>query len=137
VKGVSDRFSVARDDASAAFFDAAARGTLLVRRCRVCGRYLAPHHQRCAEGDTLEWVASSGRGRLVTWAVDHGTPLDAALATPDGRGCAFGYVELDEGPWLQVAIVDADPDGLTEGAAMVVRFVRLGEGEPVPVATPA
>ncbi len=130
-------YRVERDDASARFFDATARGVLLLRRCPGCGAVYAPNRQRCWDRDDLEWAEASGRGVLVTWAVDHTDPLDPSLAGPDGHTSVFGFVELAEGPWLQVPIVDADPAALRAGLPVVVGFLRPGGGEAIPVATPA
>ena len=128
-------FSVERDEASAAFFGAAGRGVLLLRHCRGCGAYLQPQARRCQDSGALEWAEASGRATLVSWAVDYALPLCDELAGPDGGSSAFGIVELDEGPWLQVAIVGADPSELTEGRRMRVLFVRPGGGEAVPAFT--
>jgi len=124
--------SVARDDASAAFFDAAASGGLLIRRCRACGHWIAPYLrmgatiERCTvcTSDALEWTPAEGTGTLVTWTVIHERADDATHTV--------GVVELAEGPWL-TARVDADPALLAAGAAMEVGFDRPGGGEPVPV----
>jgi uncharacterized OB-fold protein len=128
-------FRVERDDASAVFFNAAADGVLLIRRCPVCGTRYPPQQLRCADSDELEWTPSAGTGVLVSWAVDHAPPLDAALASPDGVTSVFGLVELDEGPWVQVPLVATEPTLLREGMALQVTFIRPGEGEPVPAFT--
>jgi uncharacterized protein len=128
-------FRVERDPDSAAFFDGTTGGTLLIRRCEMCGTYSPPAAHRCRLGHELGWVASSGRGRLVAWAVDRSRPLDPALAIPDGSASAFGYVELAEGPWIQVPLVGVEPTSLCEGADMTVTFVRPGDGEAIPAFT--
>ena len=50
-------------------------------------------------------------------------------------------VELAEGPWLTVRLVDADPDTLAAGQPVRVRFVPSGPaeepGEILPVFAPA
>lgn len=129
-------FAIERDERSAPFFDAAAEGHLLIRRCASCGLAYAPHVARCRDGEDLTWEQTSGEGALVTWAVEHTPPLDAVLASPDGTAVVFGFVELTEGPWLQVPIVDADPATLHAGIAMRVRFVRPGDGEAMPAFAP-
>jgi uncharacterized OB-fold protein len=129
-------FAIARDDASAPFFDAAAEGTLLLRRCPTCGQWSAPHHARCADGSALEWAPAAGTATLVSWAVDPLPAVDEQLATPSGGTC-LGLVELAEGPWMHVAIVGVDPAVLHEGDALAVRFVRPGGGEPAPAFAPA
>ena len=126
-------FTIERDEASAPFFDAAAQGTLLIRRCPTCGTLHPPQQRRCADSEVLEWVPASGSALLVSWAVDHVPPLDPVLASSAGAVSVFGWVELDERPWMQVAIVDSDPAALHEGAGLHVRFVRPGDGETIPV----
>jgi len=127
-----EHFSVARDEHSAPFFDAAAAGQLLIRRCASCGRFYPPHQSLCVEGQELDWVPSAGGATLVTWAVDHGSVLDPVLAGPDGASSVFGVVELAEGPWLNVAIVGTDQSGLEAGMPMQLCFVTPGGGETVP-----
>ncbi len=128
--------AIERDEASAAFFDATAQGILLLRRCPGCGAVYAPNRVRCRDRDDLEWVAASGRGQLVTWAVEHQNPVDPALVGPGGAA-VFGFVELEEGPWLQVPILEAEPADLRAGQPMALRFVRPGGGEAVPAFAPA
>jgi hypothetical protein len=126
--------AVARDDASAPFFDAAAAGRLLVQRCADCGHWVAPYTrmgltlERCPEcsSDRLAWAPASGAGTLVTWTVVH---------TRDGPSPPVGVVELAEGPWL-TARVDADPEALRAGMPVTVGFARPGGGEPVPFFRP-
>jgi uncharacterized OB-fold protein len=132
---VSD-FTIERDERSAPFFDAAAEGRLLIRRCAVCGTAYAPHTARCRDGEDLAWEEASGDGTLVTWAVEHTAPLDDVLASPDGS-VVFGFVELPEGPWLQVPIVDVEPASLHRGTALRVLFIRPGDGEAMPAFAPS
>ena len=131
-------FSVARDERSALFFDAAADGVLLVRHCPIGGRTFAPHVHACVEhGVECEWVPAKGTATLVTWSIDPSPPLDPALATPAGDSSIVGMVELAEGPWMYASIVGVDPASLEEGTPLEVAFVRPGNGEAVPVFAPA
>ena len=123
---------VTRDEASAPFFDAAAEGRLLIRRCGACGHWIAPYLrmgatiERCpaCASDAVEWTPAAGTATLVTWTVIHERTDDSTHTV--------GVVELAEGPWF-TARVDADPALLAAGAAMAVGFDRPGGGEPVPV----
>ena len=134
--------AILRDEASTPFFDAAADGRLLIRRCAACGHWIAPYLRmgvtldRCpaCTSDRLDWAEASGRGTLVTWTVVH----QAGRRTPDDERDAHpvGVVELEEGPWL-TARLDADGTDLRAGLELEVAFVRPGEGEPVPVFAPA
>jgi uncharacterized OB-fold protein len=126
--------AVARDEASAPFFDAARSGQLLVRRCADCGHWVAPYTrmglalERCptCTSPRLTWEAASGEATLVTWTVVH---------TREGPSRPVGVVELAEGPWM-TAGVDADPATLAAGMALRVGFEHPGGGEPVPVFRP-
>lgn len=131
--------AVARDDASAPFFDAAARGELLVKR-GPSGTVLAPEARtdpRTGSSDLHPWVAS-GEGTLVSWTVVHRAPLPALAASVP---YVSAIVELAEGPWLIVRLLADDPARLQVGDPVRVRYLRSGDddaaGEVVPVFEPA
>jgi uncharacterized OB-fold protein len=96
--------AVARDEASAEFFAAAARGELLMQRCPASGDVLGPQARTCPSCGSadLDPVVVSGRGTLVSWAVVHQAPVPS-LAAPVPYLTAV--VELTEGPWLLVRLV--------------------------------
>ena len=126
--------AVARDGGSEAFFDAAARGELLVQQCSSCATVLPPEARTCFSCGSAELGATvvSGRGSLVSWVVVRQAPIPALKgAVP----YVTAVVELDEGPWLMVRLVgDAEP---TVDARVRVDFVRSGTddqpGEMLPV----
>ncbi|GAA4486400.1 hypothetical protein GCM10023094_42670 [Rhodococcus olei] len=79
----------------------------MLRSCMRCTTLFAPDTWVCptCDGD-LEWVPSTGRGRVVSW-----THLDPATASASARRSAgelepmtIAIVELDEGPWIYAAI---------------------------------
>ncbi|GAA0630413.1 hypothetical protein GCM10009547_37690 [Sporichthya brevicatena] len=120
--------AVQRDRATEAFFDAASRGELLVQQCAGCDTVLPPEAKTCFScgSDNLGPTVVSGRGRLITWVVVTHAPVPVlAGAVP----YVSAVVELDEGPWLMVRLVDADPTALAAGDAVQVDFVRSGAGE--------
>jgi len=111
------------------FFDACAKGKLLVKRCTACNQ---PHHYPRAicpfcGSDRTEWTEASGRGTLYTFSV-------LRRATPP---YAIAYVTLAEGPTMMTNIVDTDLDALRVGQAMRVVFKPTDGGPPVPMFTPA
>jgi uncharacterized OB-fold protein len=117
--------AVVRDAGSEAFFDAAARGELLVQKCANCGTVLTPEAKTCFSCGSvaLEPTVVSGRGRLVTWVVVAQAPIPALKgAVP----YVSAVVELDEGPWLMVRLV-GDGQPAVDGRVRV-DFVRSGEG---------
>lgn len=118
-----------RDDETAGFLDAAARGQFLVRRC-LHGHYSEPAAAACTTCTSAElsWTRASGRARLVSWAVTH-SRIDGE---PTQQVLAIG--ELEEGPWWWSCIPDADPSELHAGDPLVVAFERPeGAEEALPV----
>ena len=98
------------DQFSQAYWDAARGGTLLIQRCRGCGRhqfYPRGHCAACFAPDP-DWVPASGRGRVHTYTVVERTP-NAEFAAD----CPYvlAIIELDEGPRL-TARITGETDGL-------------------------
>lgn len=130
--------SIARDEASAPFFDAAAQGVLMYQRCAHCGYAQLPIgtvRARCRSCGRNEaaWTPASGDATLVSWT-------SSPIRTPEGSapGPVIGLVELAEGPWLETQLrapteVPADPAELVEGRALRVAFERPEGSEPIPV----
>ena len=111
------------------FFDAAAEGRLLIKRCTSCGQ---PHHYPrsicpfCFK-DTTEWREASGRGTIYSYSVLRRVPIPFALA----------YVTLEEGVTMMTNIVDCDLDAIRIGQAVRVVFKPTDGGPPVPMFRPA
>lgn len=112
------------------FFDAAAEGRFLVKRCKACGqahwypRAICPF---CFSAETV-WEDSPGEGAIYTFSVMRRAP---------GGPYAIGYVTLDEGPSMLTNFVDCDFDALRIGQRVKVRFAPTDGGPPVPVFAPA
>ncbi len=127
-----------RDPSSAPFFEAAARGELVVRICPTCDRRARPETVCCLECayEPLGWTAVSGRATLVSWAVVHPRPSTAvAPSTPSSEATVpvvLAIVELEEGPWLHTRLFDVDPASAHVGLVLQVAFVASG-AEQVPV----
>ncbi|MGR6971094.1 Zn-ribbon domain-containing OB-fold protein [Streptomyces cynarae] len=125
---MSGRFDVPDMDAfTRPYWDAAARGRLLVRRCAACGR--AHHYPRefCpfCWSDDVTWEPASGRATLYTWSVVHRNDLPPF----DGRTpYVAAVVDLAEGPRMMTEVVGCGPSGLRVGMALEVAF---REGVPV------
>ena len=127
---------VARNEATAAFFDGTGRSAFLLMRCRPHRHWNRPQAERCAEcgSPDLETAPASGRARLVSWAVVHARPGAGGATEPPA---VPAIVELEEGPWWWTQIVDADPASLRDGQSLVVRYERPEGSEAVPVFSPA
>jgi uncharacterized OB-fold protein len=111
------------------FWDAAAAGRLLLKRCEACGE---PHYYPRAicpfcGSDRTTWLEASGGGAIYSYSVFRRAPVPYAIA----------YVTLDEGPTMMTNIVDADLDALRIGQRVRVRFTPTEGGPPVPTFAPA
>ena len=119
--------AVERADPSALFFEACARGELIVQGCATCGhRQFYPRRWclRC-DGTDLRWVSVSGDAELVTYSVVRRAP---SAAHKNRVPYAIGIVKLPEGPQMMASIVDLDIDALVPG--MAVRIVPTVETGP-------
>ncbi|MBV8889053.1 MAG: Zn-ribbon domain-containing OB-fold protein [Alphaproteobacteria bacterium] len=111
------------------FWDAAAEGKLLYKKCATCGQphfYPRPLCPFCFS-DRTEWQEASGQGTIYTYSVMRRAPVPYAIA----------YVTLAEGPTMMTNIVDCDLDGLKVGQAVKLVFKPSDGGPPVPMFTPA
>src|SRR5262245_41257308 len=80
-----------------AYWDAAARGQLLVRKCTACGE--THHYPRticpfCFSNKT-EWITASGKGVIYSYSLMRRAPVPYVMA----------YVTLAEGPTMMTNIV--------------------------------
>ncbi|MFC8669800.1 Zn-ribbon domain-containing OB-fold protein [Streptomyces sp. NPDC057199] len=122
------RFDLPEVDAfTQPYWDAAAEGLLLLRRCGACGR---AHHYprefcpRCWSED-VTWERASGRATLYTWSVVHRNDLP-----PFGSRTPYvaAVVDLAEGPRMMTEVVGCGEESLRVGMALEVTF-RAGGAE--------
>jgi uncharacterized OB-fold protein len=110
------------------YFDAAAQGKLVLKRCAACGklhfypRAICPH----CFSDRTEWHEAAGTGTIYSYSV-------MRQAIP----FAIAYVTLVEGVTMLTNLVDCDLDALrigqkvrvvykpAEGGTMLPMFTRL------------
>lgn len=108
-----------------AFWDATARGALLLKRCDACATVIWYPRELCpACGHTATtWFEASGRGTVYSFTVTRrGGPFNA-----EGP-YVLAYVELEEGPRVLTNVVGCDPDEVAIGLAVTVTFDDTGEG---------
>lgn len=122
---------VLRDEATAAFLDAAANGQFLLRACPD-GHYSEPTAQQCRACGSAElaWAPAAGGATVVSWAVAHGAADDG---DPDPRTILV-IAQFDEGPWWWSQVVGAEPRDVAVGTRLRVTFCRPDDQhEAVPV----
>ena len=112
-----------------AFFDAANKGKLLIRRCLSCHephffpRTICPF---CFSDNTV-WEEVSGRGTIYSCSVQRRTETPYCIA----------YVTLEEGPTMLSNIVACDLDRVRIGDKVRVVFHKSVGGQAVPMFAPA
>ncbi|MFJ8465475.1 Zn-ribbon domain-containing OB-fold protein [Streptomyces swartbergensis] len=126
---MAGRFDLPEPDAfTRTYWEAAAEGRLLIRRCRACGR--AHHYPRefCPHcwSEDVTWEPASGRATLYTWSVVHRNDLPPFA---DRTPYVAAVVDLAEGPRMMTEVVGMGSAGeLSAGAELEVAF---REGIPV------
>ena len=112
-----------------AFWEAASRGTLLIKRCTSCGQSHYYPRALCpfCGGAATEWQPTSGAGTIYSYSVMRRAEVPYAIA----------YVTLDEGVTMMTNLVDCDFDTLRIGQRVRLVFKPTDGAPPVPTFTPA
>jgi uncharacterized OB-fold protein len=112
-----------------AFWDAAAQGKFLIKKCTACGEVHFYPRNLCpfCFSDKTEWVEASGNATVYTYSVMRRAPVPYAIA----------YVTLAEGPTIMTNIVDCDLDAIKVGQAVRLVFKPSDGGPPIPMFAPA
>jgi uncharacterized protein len=123
------------EEETQAYWDAAREGTLLIARCRSCGRahhYPRPFCPFCWSEDIVHENAS-GKATLYTYSTVYMNDLP-----PFNERVPYvaAVVDLEEGPRLATNIVDCEPADLRVGMALKVEFRSLDDEITAPVFRP-
>ena len=105
---------------------------LRIQRCKNCGRYRHYPQLMCPHCHSLEveWVKTSGKGKVYSWAVSHqafhpGFAQDVPYATIT--------IELEEGVRMVSRMVDTKPEELEIGMPVEVVFEDVTEEITLPM----
>ena len=122
------------DDVSKPYWEAAARGELLIQECPACGnRQFYPRALCTACAATPEWLTTSGRGSVYTYTVirqNWSEPFRSMLPY------IVAMVELEEGPRLMSNITDCAPEDISVGMPVEVWFEPVEDGLAIPLFRP-
>lgn len=115
------------------FFEGAAGGRLLVRRCTSCGRDQHPPAPMCPACGGLAWEARpvAGTGTVHTFTVTH-HPTFPGFESP----FVVAVVDLDDGPRMVTNLVDVDPGDVRIGMPVEVTFVAVDDELTLPLFRP-
>ncbi|GAB4501624.1 MAG: Zn-ribbon domain-containing OB-fold protein [Anaerolineales bacterium] len=124
-----------RPFSAAAFNQYIAEHKLMAARCLKCGGMYLPPRAICpnCQSEELEWVESSGKGKLAGFTVIYTGPTFMAEQGFDRKNPYIaGIVELEEGPRISARITGLDasqPGGIKIGTPLRVDFVEFGADE--------
>jgi uncharacterized protein len=95
------------DEDNAAFWDGLKQHKFLVWRCKTCGASYWPkaycrHHDNEPFAANMEWVESSGRGKVFAFNTHHAA-FDAGFK--DDGPFIYALIELDEGPLVSSTLI--------------------------------
>jgi len=127
---------MARDAATAEFFDGTAAGQFLLRHCLACDAISAPQAAQCEQcaATALEWRPAAGDATLISWTVVH-------RRTDNGEVLyVLCIAQLAEGPWWWSRVEGARPEELRPDAPLRIEYRRHSphdEAVPVFVLAPA
>jgi uncharacterized OB-fold protein len=124
------------DQMLAGYWEAVARGELVVQQCGSCDSAQWPPRAGCAQCGLAElgWRQVAGTGTLFTWTTVHHTTIDYYKpATP----FALAAVELDDAPVRMLGRVRGiDPGQLSIDQPLKVAYESVAPGVALPVWEP-
>jgi uncharacterized protein len=115
------------------FWDGLREHRLLIQRCMSCGALRHPPRPMCPACHSLEWdtLEGSGRGTVLSCVIPHHPPL------PWFPGLfVVALVELDGGVRLVTNVVGVEPQAVTVGMRVEVRFEHFDEDLVLPLFAP-
>ncbi len=115
-------------------WDGCHAGKLLVQRCRQCDTYVFIPQPRCTncQSVALDWVESSGRGRVYSYSVVHRAPRPQ-FEVP----YAVVIIALEEGWYMLSNLLECPLDAVAIDLEVAVRFKRMSDEITLPYFVPA
>lgn len=115
-------------------WDGCRNGVLRVQRCKSCRALVFIPQPICTacQGDTLEWIDSSGRGTVYSYTIVHRPPRPE-FEVP----YVVAIVELEEGWYMLTNLVGCELSAVSVGMAVRVSFRAMSEEISLPVFEPA
>ncbi len=119
------------DPESAPYWAATTEGRLVLQRCTGCGRHqLYPRAHCLSCRRPVEWVEARGTGTIYSYTVIRQNPSRSFRHL---LPFVVALVDLDEGPRLMTNVIGCDPEQVSVGAPVRVRFERVSDEAALPV----
>jgi len=117
------------------YWDACHRHELLIQRCGACGTHQFYPRIFCTNcsSKTIDWVRTSGRGKILTWTVIRRAVSEAYAADVP---YVIALIELQEGPVMMSKVSRCEPESVCAGMAVEVSFEDWSEQVSMPVFIP-
>lgn len=111
-------------------------GKFCIQRCSACDAWHHIPRERCANCGSfdLRWAACSGNGELFTWTETRTAPLSSLQ---EDVPFTVALVQLEEGPRLVSRLANFNPDDLTIGLKLRLKFESVADKFSLPVFEPA
>jgi uncharacterized protein len=108
------------------FWEATARGRLLLAYCEACDTYIWYPRSFCPHcgSRSASWRQATGTGTVYSFTVVGRASGEFREAVP----FVVAYVELEEGPRVLTNIVGCEPDQVFIGQSVRAVFADTGEG---------
>ena len=121
-------------DLSRPHWEGCREGVLRVQRCSTCNAVVFIPQPICTacQGDQLEWIESSGRGRVYSFTTVHRPPRPE-FDVP----YVVAIVELEEGWHMLTNIIGCAPETVHVDMPVEVSFERMSEEITLPRFRPA
>jgi uncharacterized protein len=120
------------------YWDGLREQKLMLPRCRACGRAFFYPRVLCplCHAADIEWIQSSGRGRLYSFGIVYQTISKVFKVKPP---YVLAMVELQEGPRLMSNLINIEPDPRRIRCDMPVEvvFEKLTDDITLPLFRPA
>ncbi|MFC6873210.1 Zn-ribbon domain-containing OB-fold protein [Halobellus marinus] len=120
---------------TAPYWEAAAEGRLLLRRCDDCELTFYYPRARCPDclGDDVDWIEADGTGTVYAYT----ETMTVGAWPEDELPLVLAYVELAEGPRMLTALQGCDADSIEIGTPVEVTFVPTASDDvSIPVFEP-
>lgn len=114
-------------------WDGCRNGVLRVQRCADCGQVVFIPQPICTgcQGEALQWVESSGRGRVYSYTIVHRPPRPE-FEVP----YVVAIVELEEGWYMLSNIVECEPARVAVEMPVEVVFRKMNDEITLPFFRP-